>query len=141
MGNLILIVDDYELDQFMLERTLRAIGVVNPIHKLLDGRAAIQYLNGAAPYHDRTIHPLPAVIFLDLKMPGVTGWDVLDWMHALSMKGGSKVFVHSDGTAIQDMQRMYSLGAESFVSKPLKEADLVNLVHHFPGPFQIERPE
>src|SRR4051794_29620495 len=116
----------------MLERSLRSIGVRNPMHRLGDGRSAICYLQASPPYDDRALHPLPSVIFLDLKMPGVTGWDVLDWMHALSMKGGSKVFVHSDGTSVQDIRRIYSLGADSFLSKPLKEADLFNLVHHFP---------
>jgi CheY-like chemotaxis protein len=141
LGNLILIVDDDEADQFMLERTLRGIGVVNPVRKLSDGTSAIRYLNGDPPYHDRTVHPLPCVIFLDLKMPGVTGWDVLDWVHALSMKRTSKLFVHSSVTAIPDLQRMYTLGADSFISKPLKEVDLFNLVHHHPGPWEIHPPQ
>jgi CheY-like chemotaxis protein len=140
LGNLILIIDDDEVDQFMLERTLRGIGVINPIRKLSDGNTAIRYLNGDPPYHDRTSYPLPSVIFLDLKMPGVSGWDVLDWMSALSLKRNAKIFVHSQVTAIPDLQKMYTLGADSFISKPLNEADLFNLIYHHLGPWELQMP-
>jgi CheY-like chemotaxis protein len=132
-------VDDDEVDQFMLERTLRSIGVRNPIRRLSDGRSLLLYLQANPPYNDRTLNPFPAVIFLDLKMPGVTGWDVLDWIAATSMKQDARIFVHSQMSNIPELQRMYSLGADSFVSKPLKEIDLFNLVYHFPAPFEIQR--
>src|SRR5438046_1343472 len=105
----------------MLERALRGIGVLNPIRKLPDGNTALHYLNGDPPYHDRTSYPFPAVIFLDLKMPGVNGWDVLDWVSALNMKRNAKIFVHSQISTITDLQKMYALGADTFISKPLKE--------------------
>src|SRR3954466_5135453 len=109
LGNLILIVDDNDVDQFMLERTLRGIGVINPIRKLSDGYSAIRYLNGDPPYNERALHPIPSAIFLDLRMPGISGWDVLDWINAVSMKCEAKIFVHSDGNSIPDLQRMYTL--------------------------------
>jgi CheY-like chemotaxis protein len=141
LGKLILIVDDDEVDQFMLERMLRSIGVRNPIRRLSDGRSLLLYLQANPPYNDRTLNPLPAAIFLDLKMPGLTGWDVLDWVSGFSIKGDAKIFVHSQLNIVSELQRMYSLGADSFLSKPLKEIDLLNLVYHFPGPFQIERAQ
>jgi len=140
LGNFILIVDDDEVDQFMLERTLRGIGVLNPIRKLSDGNTAIRYLNGDPPYHDRTAYPFPSVLFLDLKMPGVSGWDVLDWVHALAIKRDAKLFVHSPVTAIPELTKLYALGADSFISKPLQEIDLFNLIYHFPGPWEIQGP-
>jgi CheY-like chemotaxis protein len=135
LGNLILIVDDNEVDQFLLERTLRRVGVTNPISKLADGQSLIRYLQGNPPYTDRTKHPLPAVVFLDLKMPGVTGWDALEWVHALKLKREAKIFVHSELTSVEELPKTYALGADSFLSKPLREMDLSNLIHHQPGPW------
>jgi CheY-like chemotaxis protein len=140
LGNLILIVDDDEVDQFMLERTLRSIGVRNPIRKLSDGRSALGYLEADPPYNDRALNPFPAAIFLDLKMSGVTGWDVLDWISGFSMKQDAKIFVHSDFNQVADLPRLYRLGADSFIPKPLQESDLFNLVYHFPAPFEVQRP-
>jgi CheY-like chemotaxis protein len=134
----IVIVDDQPSDQHMLARILDRLGVGNPVLKLTDGHEAIRYLNGDGPYADRAAYPLPAVMFLDLKLPVVSGWEVLDWILALSLKRDFLLFVYSEIRSVSDVRRVYALGTDSYVAKPVKEIDIVNLLHHFPKPWQFK---
>src|SRR4051812_26063206 len=93
--NLLLIVDDQEDDQSVLAWMLGRLGVINPVRFLSDGHEAVRYLNGDAPYNDRTKFPLPAALFLDLHMPVMNGWQVLDWIRSVATKGKMRVFVYS----------------------------------------------
>ncbi|MDB6032482.1 MAG: response regulator receiver protein [Verrucomicrobiales bacterium] len=110
----------------------RRLGVVNPIHKVTDGHEAIRYPNGDALYGDRCVHPFPAVIFLDLKLPMVSGAEVLEWLNGVALKGDSHIFIYSEIKNVSDVREVYSLGADSFLSKPVNEVDLMNLIYHFP---------
>ncbi|MDB6032679.1 MAG: CheY-like response regulator receiver domain protein [Verrucomicrobiales bacterium] len=136
---LILIIDDQESDQQVLARSLRRLGVLNPVHRLGDGHEAMRYLNGDTPYGDRTTFPFPAIIFLDLNLPLVNGWEVLDWVHGLSLKGASELFVYSEVKNVNEVRRIYDLGADSFLRKPVNELDLMNLIYHFPKHWNIQR--
>jgi two-component system response regulator len=136
--NLILIIDDEPGDQQLLARMLRRLGVTNAIYKLSDGHEAIRYFNGDSPYDDRTLHPLPAVVFLDLKLPIISGFEVLDWMHGTSSKRDSHLFIYSEIGNVTNVRRIYSLGADSFLRKPVQEVDLMNLIYHFPKFWQIK---
>ena len=130
--NLILVVDDQPEDQHILTRTLRRLGVRNKIISLWDGNEAIRYFNGDSQYSDRKQFPLPAIVFLDLNLPVVSGFDVLDWLHGTSMKRRSHVFIYSEIGNVTNVRRIYALGADSFVRKPIQEVDLMNLIFHFP---------
>lgn len=134
---LVLIVDDQETDQHMLVRALRRLGVQNPVHSIYDGHDAIRYLNGDAPYGNRGQYPLPCIIFLDLHLPVVSGWDVLDWIHAVRLKGEAKIFIYSQIDDVAAIRKVYSLGADSFLRKPVDEMDLMNLIYHFPSPWEL----
>ena len=75
-----LIVEDQENDAFFLMHALKKAGLTNPAQVVEDGKEAIDYLSGEGIYADRTIYPVPSVIFLDLKLPQVSGFEVLQWM-------------------------------------------------------------
>lgn len=136
---LILIIDDQESDQQVLARSLRRLGVLNPVYRVGDGHEAMRYLNGDTPYGDRTMYPFPAIIFLDLNLPLVNGWEVLDWVHGLSLKGSSQLFVYSEVKNVNEVRKIYDLGADSFLRKPVNELDLMNLIYHFPKHWNIQR--
>jgi CheY-like chemotaxis protein len=134
---IILIVDDQADDQSVLSYMLTRVGVINPVFCLHDGHETIRYLNGDLPYSDRTRFPLPAAVFLDLQMPVMNGWQVLDWIHCVGLKNEMRIFVYSHPNNVGEVQRLYTLGADSFLRKPVDEADLRNLICQFAGPWQL----
>jgi len=71
-----LLVEDNEDDVFFMERAFQQAGVHNPLHVARNGEEAIDYLSGKHDFADRARHPLPDLIFLDLKMPGMNGFDL-----------------------------------------------------------------
>jgi CheY-like chemotaxis protein len=133
--SLILIVDDQEEDQAVLAYNLDKIGVKNPILSLKDGHEAIHYLKGDGIYTDRKKYPLPEAIFLDLQMPAVSGWDVLEWVRNAAIKPRIPIFIYSHPSNVGEVQKLYRLGADSFVRKPIDEIELAHLIHHFPRPW------
>ena len=140
LSNVILIVDDQPNDLEALTRALRKFDVENPILCLNDGDEAIRYYNGTGKYSDRSKYPLPSILFLDLKLRTVSGWEVLDWIHGLGMKQKSNIFVYTQLSTVNEVHRLYNLGADSFIHKPVQEDDLTNLIRHFPNFWAITQP-
>lgn len=132
-SNVVLIVEDYEDDAKLLEMLLISSGIANPIYSVLSAEQAIGYLQGALPYADRTRYPLPSVIFLDLKLPGLDGFQFLQWLRANPHSQGAFVVVLSATGDLASVQAAYALGANSFLVKPCRAADLENLVACYPN--------
>lgn len=74
---------------------LNRIGVNARVEPLTTGTAAINYLAGNKPYNDRAKYPLPRVVFLDMKMPDISGLDVLRWISSQPDLRRLVVLVHS----------------------------------------------
>jgi CheY-like chemotaxis protein len=124
----VLIVEDYEDDAKLLEMLLTNAGIANPVRTVLSAEQAISYLQGAPPFWDRTKHPLPSVIFLDLKLPGIDGFEFLRWLRANPQLQRSFIVVLSATGDLKSVRAAYALGANSFLVKPCREADLLNLI-------------
>jgi response regulator RpfG family c-di-GMP phosphodiesterase len=73
-------VDDSEDDVFFMRRAIENSAITNPVFIADDGLKAVDYLAGKGQFTDRRDFPLPALIFLDLKLPGKKGLDVLAWL-------------------------------------------------------------
>ena len=65
----ILLVEDNKDDVFLMKRALQSARIVNPVVVVETGQEAMDYLAGAGKFADRERYPLPAVVFLDLKLP------------------------------------------------------------------------
>jgi CheY-like chemotaxis protein len=137
MKKCVLIVDDREDDRMLLDRALRKLDVSNMILHLEDGEDAIAYLRGGGRFSDRTLYPFPSVLFLDLRMSRVSGYQVLDWIGRQQMKKGLLVIVLSDMHQTEAISRAYHLGADSFLIKPAKEADLQEFILSFPSYWEL----
>src|ERR1044071_3180356 len=76
----ILLVEDDEDDVFLMKRALRDACITNPLVVVPDGDQALNYLAARGDFQDRTLYPVPGVIFLDLKLPYKSGHEVLSWI-------------------------------------------------------------
>jgi CheY-like chemotaxis protein len=124
-SGVILVVDDLEDDILLLRRALEAAGVPNPVMGVRSGEEAISYLAGEGKYWRRTEFPLPRLILLDLKMPGMDGFDVLEWARRRKQFSGIPIIVLTSSDSNRDVQLAYDLGANSFI---VKEAEFQNMV-------------
>ena len=111
----LLLVDDSEDDIFFLKRAVRSHPEFRVVEWAPDGAVAISYLNGDAQYADRSRYPWPDIIVLDLNMPRLNGYELLEWMRGKSPR--PKVAVFTTSELDEDKQRVRELGADLFQSK------------------------
>jgi len=124
---IILIVEDREDDILLIRKAFARASLTNPIQIARDGEEAIAYLTGEGKYANRAEYPLPILVLLDLKLPGVDGFEVLSWIRQQSGIRGLPVIVLTSSTEIRDVNRAYTLGANSFFVKELDFQDSVAL--------------
>ncbi|MDB6053389.1 MAG: putative response regulator, CheY [Verrucomicrobiales bacterium] len=127
----LLLVEDNPDDQFIMKRALKSAGVLNPLHILDDGQLAIDYLEGVGVYCDRSKYPLPALIFLDLNLPFKSGFDVLKWVRARAEFKGIVIVVLTSSEHLVDISAAYQAGANSYLVKPPRAEDLMEMAKSF----------
>ena len=92
-----------------------------------DGEEAIDHLAGNGKYASRNEYPLPDLALLDLKMPKVDGFQVLEWIRQQPGIRGIPVAVLTSSDQLRDVNRAYGLGANSFLVKPTDFQNSVEL--------------
>jgi CheY-like chemotaxis protein len=124
----ILLVEDNPKDEALTLRALKKSNVVNPVVVARDGVEALDYLfaRGAHVNRDRTA--MPQLILLDLKLPKVDGLEVLKALRANEFTKLLPVVVLTSSVEEQDLIRSYSLGANSYVRKPVDFAQFLEAV-------------
>ena len=130
-GSAILLVEDNEDDVFLMRHALEGAGVSNPIVVVESGQRAVDYLSGAGEFNDRTKYPMPVIVFLDLKLPLMSGHEVLGWIRAQRQLESLTVVVLTSSDEPSDVRRSYSLGANSYLMKPLTARQLFDLAKAF----------
>jgi len=115
---LFLLVEDNDNDVSLLRRAFLKARIVNPLHVVRNGEEAIEYLSGAGKYKNRLEYPLPSLVLLDLKMPGLDGFDVLRWIRNDADLRSLRVVVLTSSDELRDINLAYQLGANSFLVKP-----------------------
>jgi CheY-like chemotaxis protein len=118
---LILLVEDSDDDAFFFGRTLEKSGLKCSMRHVLDGAEAIDFLRKASD-------SLPQTIFLDLKMPIVNGFEVLEWIRTQTFPTHMQVVVLSGSEHEDDKERAAQLGATDYLVKPVKVHDLHRLL-------------
>lgn len=115
---LFLLVEDNPDHVMLLQRAFRKARVLNPLQVVGTGEEAIQYLSGSGKYANRTEFPAPTIVLLDLKMPGMDGFDVLRWIRQQPGLAMLRVVVLTTSDDARDIDLAYKLGANSFLVKP-----------------------
>jgi len=124
----ILLVEDETTDAMLLLRGFQKAEVLNPVVHLTNGDEALAYLAGIREYANRTQYPLPALILLDLKLPGMTGIQLLQWMRVQGEIRRIPVVVLTNDDNPDTIDAAYDLGANSYLVKPGNSADIARMV-------------
>jgi len=127
----ILLVEDNEDDVFLMRRALKDAQIANPLFYVEDGEQAISYLSGAGPFSDREKFPMPAVVFLDLKLPLKSGHEVLEWVRKQKEFDSLILIVLTSSNEPSDLKKSYALGANSYLVKPPTPEKLHELAEAF----------
>ena len=131
MTKTILLAEDSEDDVNLFLHTMRKSGLRNPVLVVRDGEEAIAYLKGEGKFADRDSYPLPEILMLDLMMPRMDGFQVLEWIRTQQEFQKLLVVVLCHLGETREINQAYDLGARSYLTKPVTTEDLVNLTSHF----------
>jgi CheY-like chemotaxis protein len=139
-GATVLHVDDDPNDTALLEAARRKAEIEFRLENVSDGDQAMAYINGAGPYANRARHPWPTLVLLDLKMPRATGFEILRWIRSHPDCKELPVVVLSGSELQEDIRQAYSMGANSYLVKPLGFEALVELVRNITSAWLAGRP-
>ena len=124
----ILLVEDNPDDELLTVRSLRRANLLNEIVVARNGEEALQYLERLVSSGDPAA--LPSVVLLDLKLPKVDGLEVLARIRAVEFTRLLPVVVLTSSSEDRDIVESYSLGANSYVRKPVDFDQFSEAVHH-----------
>jgi len=124
----VLIADDYEADRFFLKEAIRRHApLLEVVAEVQDGTEVVSYLQGAGEYGDRDRFPFPELLIMDLRMPRMTGLEVLEWLKTQNFSG-LKVAMLADSSFVKLKERAANLGLQHFYSKVINTSELVEVV-------------
>jgi two-component system, response regulator len=124
----ILLVEDNPDDVALTLRAFKRNNMVNPVVVARDGVDALDYLFARGAHAERAGKPQPTLIILDLKLPKIDGRGVLKAVRADERTRLTPVVILTSSKEEQDMVESYSLGANSYVRKPVDFAEFVEAV-------------
>lgn len=123
----ILLVEDDLGDAGLVRIALRRGRYPVTLHHVKNGNEALGFLRRIGA--DYVAAPRPAVILLDLNLPGRSGHEILQELKADQLLRGIPVVVLSTSEADRDIAKAYQLGANSFISKPMDVEDFTRAIH------------
>ncbi len=130
----ILLVEDDPDDVALVRRALTEAGLAYDLQVVGSAEDAIAYLMGLAPYAHRQRHPLPALVLLDLKLPGKSGRDVLKFMRAYPGFERLPAILLTGSQQETDFEAAYDPAVNSVMLKPLSAEQLAAACRSLLGP-------
>ena len=128
--NLILLVEDCSEDASLVLHAFKKWGITNRVQVVPDGEQAVNYLAGNGIYADRDAHPVPCLALLDLNLPQISGFEVLNWLRAQPELAQLPVVILSGTRDNKDFNRAHRLGANACVVKSNELGELHELIQH-----------
>lgn len=136
----LLLVEDQRSDAELALRALRGLSLGRRVHLLEDGAEALDFVFGQGDYASRSISNAPGLILLDLKLPKVSGTEVLRTIKSDVQTRDIPVIVLSSSKEDSDIRRCYELGANSYVVKPVDFEQFTETVQRI-GTYWLETNE
>ena len=127
---IILLVEDNPSDIGLTQRAFTKSRIVNEMVVAEDGQEALDYLFGGGQHTGRDLSDLPALILLDLKLPRVTGLEVLRQIRADERTSRLPVVILTTSKEEQDIAQSYDLHANSYIRKPVDFTKFVEAIQH-----------
>lgn len=128
----VLLVEDLQDDVFFFRLALKRAEVQANLHIATDGTQAVDYFTNRGAFEDASLHPAPDIVFLDLKMPNMNGFEVLEWLKNNPPARPAKVIVLTGSEEPGDRVRAAQLGASAYLVKPPRREVLLELFATLP---------
>ena len=112
----ILITDDESEDRFFLQKALRKAGAKNPILEFRDGADLLEFLERETAQR-KSLDEIASVLFLDIKMPLVDGFDAMRWIRGNSVLKLLQIVIVSSSSLPRDQEQASQLGATRYLEK------------------------
>ncbi len=116
----ILLVEDNPDDEELTLVGLKKSGLLNEVKVVRDGEEALNFLFATGEFEDRDPNSVPSVILLDLKLPKLGGFEVLQRIRANPVTRSVPVVMLTSSNEEEDVVASYKMGANSFVRKPVE---------------------
>jgi CheY-like chemotaxis protein len=124
----ILIADDDNDDRMLIKEALIESRLTNGLHFVEDGEQLMDYLLNKGAFADKEKYPLPGLILLDLNMPRKDGREALKEIKENARLRSIPVIILTTSKAEEDILKTYNLGVNSFITKPVSFAALVEIM-------------
>jgi CheY-like chemotaxis protein len=124
----LLLVEDNEADVIFFKRAVARVKSDVALDVVMNGVDAVQHLTGSGTFADRQLHPMASLVILDLKLPRMSGLEVLEWMASQPSLRAIHTIVLTSSPEESDIRRAYALGAVCYVVKPVESAALQEVV-------------
>jgi two-component system response regulator len=129
----ILLVEDSRMDVELTLDAFHEAKLLNTIHVASDGQQALDYLFGRGVYADRKTFPKPNLVLLDLKLPGVDGFEVLRQIKSTPILKRLPVVILTSSIEEGDRALSYENGANSYLVKPVSFDGFMSVVRQIEG--------
>lgn len=117
----ILVAEDDEDDFLFLRRAIRQAAIENPILRFRDGSELVKFLE-QLPVPEAATGHAPWLLLLDIMMPIVNGFEVLQWLSTREAEPKIRTVMLSGSYRNEDIQRALALGAADYLMKPISPA-------------------
>ncbi len=125
-NKMILLVEDNPSDEKLTLLAFKSCGISNEIVVVRDGADALDYLHGGGKFSGRSTSQLPTLVLLDLKLPRVSGLEVLRRVRADPRTRVLPVVILTSSKEDEDVIRGFDLGANAYVRKPVAFNEFVD---------------
>lgn len=129
-ANCVLVAEDNPDDAFIFQTMIKRARLPLQLHFVGDGQQAIEWLAGEGNFSDRQKFPFPDVVFLDLKMPIKTGFEVLKWLRDREEFKDLPVNILSSSDDRRDLIQTLELGVTHYF---VKSPQLLDVIEYLKG--------
>jgi CheY-like chemotaxis protein len=137
MEDAVIIFDDDPDDANLIKRAVLGLHPKPSVQTVTSGKDLTDYLDGEGRYADREAFPYPGLILLDLRMPGMNGFEVMEWLKSQPFHAAIPVIVVSSFDRQQETRKSYQLGARTFLSKPVHPETIRDVIRALMRPIEF----